>query len=287
MFDDFMVNTWIGASIVAAVAGVVGFFVVIRGASFAAHALPLGTFPGAAAASVLGVNPLFGLLVFSGLGVLGISQLGRRGRHDIATALSLVTLLGLGALFLSMTNEYSQGVYALLFGEVLGVSSSDLVPVAAISVVLVALVVILFRPLLLSSVSPELGEARGVPARRMELLFLIVVALATAMALPVVGALLVYSLMVGPASAARALTNRPLRAMLLSAALSVATVWASIALSFASDWPIGFFVGSLSALAYGAGRTWAWAAFSRGKQIPQLPATVRSSSTQPQSRARP
>jgi zinc/manganese transport system permease protein len=263
MFDDFMVNTWIAATLIAAVAGIVGFFVVIRGASFAAHALPLSAFPGAAAANLMGVNPLVGLLVFSGLGVAGISQLARRGRRDLATALSLVMLLGLGALFLSRTTEYFQAVYALLFGEVLGVSNEDLWPVAVLSVVSVALILILFRPLLLSSVSPELGEARGVSARLMEVLFLGVVALATAMALPVVGALLVFSLMVGPASAARALTDRPLRAMLLSAVLAVVTVWAAIALSFVSEWPIGFFVGGLSAFAYAVGRTSAWAPLSR------------------------
>ena len=259
MFDDFMVNTWIAATMIAAVAGIVGFFVVIRGASFAAHALPLSAFPGAAAANLLGVNPLVGLLVFSGLGVVGISQLARRGRRDVATALSLVMLLGLGALFLSRTTEYFQAVYALLFGEVLGVSNQDLAPVAALSVMSIALTMMLFRPLLLNSVSPELGEARGVSPRGIEFLFLAIVALATAMALPVVGALLVFSLMVGPAAAARAFTDRPLVAMLLSAALSVVTVWVSIALSFASDWPIGFFVGSLSALAYAAGRARAWA----------------------------
>jgi zinc/manganese transport system permease protein len=258
MFADFMVNTWIAASLVAVVAGVVGFFVVARGASFAAHALPLSAFPGAAAANLLGINPLLGLLVFSGLGVIGISQLARRARRDVATALSLVMLLGLGALFLSRTTEYFQAVYALLFGEVLGVSSEDLGPVAVLSAVSIALIVMLFRPLLLSSVSPELGEARGVSARLMDILFLGVVALATAMALPVVGALLVFSLMVGPASAARALTARPLHAMLLSAVLAVVTVWASIALSFVMNWPIGFFVGGLSALAYGAGRACMW-----------------------------
>ncbi len=263
MFSSFMVNTWIAATIVAAVAGVVGFFVVIRGAAFAAHALPLGSFPGAAAASLLGINPLIGLLVFSGLGVIGISQLGRRGRQEVATALSLVTLLGLGALFLSMSSEYSQATFALLFGEVLGVSRSELAPVPALSAVGMGLTAMLFRPLLLSSVSPELGQARGISAARMELLFLTIVALATSMALPVVGALLVFSLMVGPASAARALADQPLRAMLLSGALSVLTVWVAIALSFVSNWPIGFFVGSLSAGAYGVGRMWTWAAFAR------------------------
>jgi zinc/manganese transport system permease protein len=256
LFSSFMINTWIAATMVAAVAGVVGFFVVIRGSSFAAHALPLGTFPGAAAASLVGVNPLLGLLVFSGLGVIGISQLGRRGRQEVATALSLVTLLGLGALFLSMSTEYSQATYALLFGEVLGVSSGDLMPVAAISAVSITLTVVLFRPLLLNCVSLELGEARGISAARIDLLFLVVVALATAMALPVVGTLLVFSLMVGPASAARAMTARPLRAMLLSAAISLVIIWAAIAVSFVSNWPVGFFVGSLSAVAYGVGRVW-------------------------------
>lgn len=263
MFDDFMINPWIAATLVAVVAGIVGFFVVIRGASFAAHALPLGAFPGAAAANLLGVNPLIGLLVFAGLGVAGISQLARRGRRDLATALSLVLLLGLGALFLSRTTAYFQAVYALLFGEVLGVSDADLGPVAALSALTLALVVILFRPLLLTSVSAELAAARGVSARMMEVLFLCVVALATSMALPVVGALLVFSLMVGPASAARVLTDRPLVAVLLSAVLAVVTVWTAIALSYVSEWPVGFFVGSLSAVAYGAGRCWSWQGANR------------------------
>jgi zinc/manganese transport system permease protein len=263
MFDDYMVNTWIAATLIAGVAGVVGFFVVIRGAAFSAHALPLSAFPGAAAANLIGIDPLIGLLAFSGFGVVGISHLGRRGRRDVATALSLVMLLGLGALFLSFTTEYFQAVYALLFGEVLGVGAQDLGPVAALSALSIAMIVALFRPLLLSSVSPELAETIGMSARWMEVLFLSVVAIATAMALPVVGALLVFSLMVGPASAARTLTDRPFAAMLISAAISIVTVWASIALSFALDCPIGFFVGALSAIAYIAGRAWAWAKQSR------------------------
>ncbi len=254
MFASFLVNTWIVATIVAAAAGVVGFFVVLRGNSFAAHALPLGTFPGAAAASLLGINPLFGLLTFSGLGVIGISQLGKAGRPEIATALSLVMLLGLGALFLSMSNEYSQATYALLFGEVLGVSSLEIVPVAVVSAVSLALTALLFRPLLLNAVSPELAEARSVPAGRTDILFLGILALTTSAAVPVVGVLLVFSLTIGPPSAARALTNRPVRAMLLSACLSLLTVWASIALALRLGWPVGFFVGGLGALAYGLGR---------------------------------
>jgi zinc/manganese transport system permease protein len=254
MFSSFMANTWIVASIVAAVAGFVGFFVVIRGASFAAHALPLGTFPGAAAASLAGINPLFGLVGFAGLGVIGISWLGQRGRHEVATALCLVTLLGLGALFLSMTSEYSQEVYALLFGEVLGVSNSDLAPVAAIGAFSIVVTAALFRPLLLSSVSPDLAQARGISSRTMDLAFLTILGLATAMALPVVGALLVFSLMVGPAAAARSLTDRPLLAICVSVGISLVSVWAAIALSYVSNWPVGFFVGVLGPVCYGLGR---------------------------------
>lgn len=254
MFSSFMINTWVGATLVAIVAGAVGFFVVLRGSSFAAHALPLGAFPGAAAANFLGLNELSGLIVFSGLGVIGISQLSRKGQHDVATALCLVTLLGLGTLFLSMTSQYSQGVYALLFGEVLGISTSDIAPVAAMSAVAIAAVAILFRPLLLSSLSPELAEARGVSSRRMELYFLVILAFATCISVPVVGALLVFSLMVGPAAAARALTDRPHLAIFLSAGISLITVWISIALSYVLDWPVGFFVGSIGALSYAMGR---------------------------------
>jgi zinc/manganese transport system permease protein len=256
MFSSFMTNAWIVASIVAAVAGIVGFFVVIRGASFAAHALPLGTFPGAAAASLAGVNPLIGLVGFAVLGVIGISWLGRRERHEVATALCLIMLLGCGALFLSMTNEYSQEVYALLFGEVLGISNSDLAPIAAIGAFSIAVMAALFRPLLLSSVSPDLAQARGVSGSGMELVFLTILALATAMALPVVGALLVFSLMIGPASAARTLTDRPLLAILLSVGMSLITAWAAIALSYLSNWPVGFFVGAFAAASYGLGRVW-------------------------------
>ena len=257
MFAAFMMNTWAVATIVAPVAGVVGFFVVLRGSAFPAHAIPKGAFAGAAGAALLGLSTLLGLAVFSVLGALSIGALGRRGRRDAATALTLVMMLALGSAFLSRTTEYEPQIYSLLFGEVLGVSTTELLPVAILGAVCIVAVLALYRPLMLSSVVPGIGEAKGVRSYRMEMCFLIVVALATAMTVPVVGALLIFSLMIGPPAAARSITSRPLVAMLLSVAIALVTVWVSIAASYLYNWPVGFFVGALGALSYGAGRAWA------------------------------
>ena len=257
MFSSFMMNAWTTATIVAVVAGVVGYFVVLRGSPFPAHAIPKGAFAGAAAASLLGISTLIGLAVFSLLGALGIGTLGRRGRHDVATALALVMMLALGAAFLSRTTEYEPEIYSLLFGEILGVSTSEILPIAALGIACIAAVAVIYRPLMLSSVVPEVAEAKGIRSHRIEMCFLVVVALATAMTVPVVGALLIFSLMIGPPAAARSLTSRPLLAMVLSVVIALITVWAAIALSYQYNWPVGFFVGMLGALSYGLGRGWA------------------------------
>lgn len=257
MFSGFMVNTWTVASIVAIVAGVVGFFTVLRGSAFAAHAVPNGSFAGAAGATLIGVNTLIGLGVCSLLGALGIGWLGRRGRHDAVTALTLVALLGCGALFLDLSAAYAPEVYSLLFGEVLGISRSELAPTAALAAVCIVAIALLYRPLLLSSVMPEVGEARGVSRFAMELCFLAVLALATAMTVPVVGTFLIFSLIIGAPAAARSLSDRPGRALALSVAFALAIVWAAIALSYETNYPVGFFVGSISAASYALGRIWA------------------------------
>ena len=253
----FMMNAWTTATIVAVVAGVVGYFVVLRGSAFPAHAIPKGAFAGAAGAALLGISTLIGLGVFSLLGALGIGAMSRRGRRDVATALALVLMLALGAAFLSRTTEYEPEIYSLLFGEILGVSSSEILPVAVLGIACIVAIAVIYRPLMLSSITPEIAEARGVRSHRIEMCFLIVVALATTMTVPVVGALLIFSLMIGPPSAARSLTSRPLLALCLSVVIALITVWAAIAASYLYNWPVGFFVGVLGALSYGLGRGWA------------------------------
>ena len=259
MLSGFMVHAWIVATIVAVVAGAVGFFVVLRGSAFVADALPTGAFAGAAGASLIGVNTLVGLGAFSLLGALGIGWLGRRSRPDVATALTLVMMLGLGSLFLSFSGQYASEVYSLMFGEVLGISVNEIAPVAVLGAVSVAALIVIYRPLLLTSVMPELAESRAIRAARVETLFLVVLALATSMALPVVGALLIFSLMIGPPAAARSFTDRPALAIGLSVTIAVGTAWAAIAASYQTNWPVGFFVGALGAGWYAVGRiatTW-------------------------------
>ena len=271
MFSSLMLNTWIAATAVAVIAGATGFFAVLRGSPFAAHAIPNGAFAGAAGASLLGLNPFAGLAVFSVAGALGIAGLSRRARSDVATALTFVMMLGIGALFVSWSSQYAQEAYSLLFGEVFGVSTGEVLPILALGAASVAVIVVMFRPLMLSSALPEVAEARGVSARRMELVFLLVMALATSMTVPVVGALLMFSLMIGPAAAARSLTARPALAMALSVAIALVTVWAGIALSYQSNWPLGFFVGVLGAAFYLFGRAWAAARRRLAVRAPAAP----------------
>ena len=254
MFSSFMMNTWIAATVVAVIAGVTGFFAVLRGSTFAAHAIPNGAFAGAAGAGLLGLNVLWGLAAFAVAGALGIGALGRRARHDVVTALMLVLMLGLGALFVSWSTEYAEETYSLLFGEVFGVSRTEVVPILVLGIVAIVAIAVMFRPLMLTSAMPEVADARGVSTRRFELAFLIVMALATSMTIPVVGALLMFSLMIGPAAAARSVTARPGVAVALSVGIALVTVWAGIVLSYHTNWPLGFFVGVGGALFFLLGK---------------------------------
>jgi zinc/manganese transport system permease protein len=256
MFDSFMINAWEAATIVAIVAGVVGFFTVLRGAAFAAHSLPNGAFAGAAGAVLIGANTIVGLGVFSLAGAGMIAGLGRRARSDVATALTIVLMLAAGDLFLSRTSNYAPEVFSLLFGQVLGVSTSELAPTAVIAALCMLAIGALYRPLMLSSVAPEVAEARGVNTRIMDLAFLVVVALVTTMAVPVVGSLLIFSLLIGPPAAARSFTNRPPVAIGLSVLVALVTVWAAIAVSYETNLPVGFFVGAISAFGYLGARAW-------------------------------
>jgi len=257
MFSGFMWNAWEVGTMVAIVGGVVGFFVVLRGSSFPAHAIPNGAFAGAAGANLIGINPLIGLGVFSFAAALGIGGLARRGRADAVTALALVMMLALGAAFLSLSTQYEPQIFSLLFGEILGVSANEIAPVIVLGAVCIIAVAVLYRPLLLASIAPDVAAARGLRPQRLEIAFLIVIACATTMTVPVVGALLIFTLMIGPSAAAQCFTNRAGRAIVGSVAIALLTIWMALACAYESNWPVGFYVSVFSAVWYGVGRGYA------------------------------
>jgi zinc/manganese transport system permease protein len=256
VFVPYLLDGWIVATLVALASGFAGFFVVLRRESFAAHALPMAAFPGAAAAVLFGVAQIYGLVVAALLGVGLLLWLKRGQRNDAATALALVALLALGALFLSLSGRYADAVYALLFGQVFAVGPGDIAPAVALGVLVPLAVLAGFRPLLLSALAPELASVRGANCGWVDALFLLLLALAAALALPVTGALLVFSLMTGPAGAACVLLRSPKAALALSVGLALALIWSALALSYATGWPAGFFTGALAAVLYLAARMW-------------------------------
>lgn len=251
---------WVGAA-VAVVSGLVGVFVIVRGQSFAGHALTDLGATGAAGAVLVGANVWYGFLSFGLMAGVGIEGLGNRVRNrDVATGLVLSFAMGLGALFLYFDTFQANASVSMLvlFGSVF-VFDPALTPLL-ITVGLVALVLlfILYRPLLLSSVSPILAQARGVPVRLVSVLFMLVLAAAVEDGALVLGALLSTALLIGPAATAVRLTARPGRALFWSALLAVASTWAGIVCSYDSyywppygrGWPVSFFIAVIVLMVY-------------------------------------
>ncbi len=248
---DFMRNAFAAATIVAALSGLVGWFLVLRGQVFAGHALGHIGFTGATGAVLIGVPPLWGLLAVTVIGGIGMGALGERleGR-DVAIGIVLAVALGLGLLFLHFFTAYANEATALLFGNVLGVDAGTVWVLLGLALASIAGLAVIARPLLFASLQPELAEARGVPVRLVAVLFLAIVAVATAESAQIVGILLVFALMVGPAAAAQRLTTRLGWGVALAALLAVAEAWAGLTLAFYTDWPTSFWITALSGAVY-------------------------------------
>jgi zinc/manganese transport system permease protein len=249
---DFMQTAFEAGTVVAIVAGAVGYFLVLRNLAFAGHALSHVGFAGATGAVLLGVAPFWGLIAFTVAGGIGMGLLGDqlRGR-DVAVGIMLSLSLGLGVLFLHLYTTYATQASSLLFGNVLGVSPENLWDMLVLGVLTLAFLTAIARPLVFATLDPELAEARGVSLRLIAVLFLIVVAIAVAEAVQVVGILLVFALMVGPAAAALRCTTRLKSGIALAIALAVAETWAGIALAYVTDWPPSFWITLLSSVVYG------------------------------------
>lgn len=248
---EFMVHAFEAGTIVAIVAGAIGYFVVLRGSSFAAHALSHIGFAGATGAVVLALNPIIGLLAFTvGAGV-AIGALGNRLRgRDVTIGIVLAWALGLGVLFLSLYRGFATEAYALLFGQILGISTADVEVTLAAGVVTLAALVAVYRPLLFSSVDEELASAKGVPVTALSIGFMAILAVAVTEAVQVVGVLLIFALIVTPAAIAVRFSSRPPVAIVLGIALALGFTWLGLAISFYSPHPVSFFVTSLAFATY-------------------------------------
>jgi zinc/manganese transport system permease protein len=263
LFDDltslfhyeFMVHAFQAGTIVAIVAGAIGYFVVLRASAFAAHALSHIGFAGATGAVVLGISPVFGLLAFTLASGVTIGALGNRLRgRDVTIGIVLAWTLGLGVLFLSLYRGYATEAYALLFGEILGISSTDVAITLVAGIVTVVALIAIYRPLLFSSVDDDLAGAKGVPVTALSIAFMAILAVAVTEAVQVVGVLLIFALIVTPAAIAVRFTSRPMVAIAAGVGLAVAFTWAGLTMAYYSPHPVSFFITSTAFATYVAVR---------------------------------
>ena len=248
---DFMRNAFAAAGVAAVVSGLVGYFLVLRGQTFAGHALSHIGFAGATGAVLIGLAPVWGLVGFTVAAGIGIGMLGERlSSRDVAIGVVLSLALGLGLLFLHYYTAFATQATALLFGNVLAVDHSTIVTLIVLAVITIAGLASLMRPLIFATLQPELAEAKGVPLRFVSTAFLVVVALAVSQSAQIVGVLLVFALMVGPPATAQRLVAGLWAGMALSAGLALAEAWLGLVIAYHTDWPVSFCIAMLSALGY-------------------------------------
>jgi zinc/manganese transport system permease protein len=239
--SSFMSNAVIGGTIVALAAGLIGYFVVVRHAAFAAHALAHIGFPGATGAVLLGVPVAVGLGVFCVGGALVIGVLGKRaGEREVVTGTVLAMATALGLFFNSLATKSSSTVTNVLFGNLLAISRGQLLSFAILLMVLGLSVGIIYRPLLFTSVNALVAEAKGVPVRALSMIFMALLGLTVTMAVQAVGTLLLFALVVTPAATAIMLTPRPVMAMVASTAISLTAVWLGLGASAMFNLPPSF-----------------------------------------------
>lgn len=248
---DFMRHAYYAGSITAVLCALIGYFVVIRGLAFASHSLGHIGFAGAAGAGLVGLSPPIGQMIVSVIAALGMGTLGERiEKSDTVIGILLAFFLGLGILFIYFYKTYAVSVMNILFGDILGVSSQLIFIMSIATVISLLVLSIIARPLLFASLEPELAEARGISLKLISILFLCLTAVAVTVASQIVGILLVFTLLVGPAASAINLVKTFWRGLGLSVLISLLIVWLGIFLTYATDWPSAFWFSALSLFFY-------------------------------------
>ncbi|HYB44976.1 MAG TPA: metal ABC transporter permease [Nitrososphaerales archaeon] len=240
---EFMQHAIETSWIISVVAGVTGYFVVLRRSAFVAHAYSEIGFAGASGAILLGLDPLVGLVLGSITGGIAIAALGRRiTNRDTQIGIVLAFALGLGLLFISLYKAFSTAAISILFGEILGISSNEVLITLVAGLGILVAMGFLYRPLLFASLDEDVAEAKGMPMLFLGTAFMIVVALAVSFAIQVTGVLLIFSLMVTPAATAQYVSMRPNRAILISVGISLLATQVGLFVGYFTPYPVSFFI---------------------------------------------
>jgi zinc/manganese transport system permease protein len=256
----FMVNAFRAGTIVAVVAGVIGWFMVLRRQAFAGHTLALVGFPGAAGAVWLGISAVwgfFGFCIGAALLIAGLRPGGGDGYSEESAGIGVVQAFALacGFLFVSLYRGFLNGINALLFGSFLGITDGQVAVLLVVGALALAALAAIGRPLLFASIDPDVAAARGVRVRGLSVLFLVLLGLTVAEVSQITGTLLVFALLVMPAAAAQLLTARPALGLALTVTIGLAVTWLGLAVAYFSPYPIGFFVTTFAFAAYVAAAT--------------------------------
>ncbi|HBM16309.1 MAG TPA: ABC transporter permease [Lentisphaeria bacterium] len=249
---DFMQNAFIAGTIIAFICGIISYFVIVRRIAFAAHALGHISLTGAAGAAIIGLSPMSGLLTLNIISAIIMGLIGDRIRKsDMAVGIVLTFFLGIGAYFLYLYQTgYAGSIMAIMFGDILSVSSRQIfIIVILTSIVLISLLIIM-RPLLFSSIDPTIASSKRIPSEALSIYFLILLAITVSMACQIVGALLIFALLVGPGAAASECCDGFYSSLSVSIGVSILSVWLSLLISFYANLPTSFCITMLISFFY-------------------------------------
>ncbi|PLS29453.1 metal ABC transporter permease [Bifidobacterium parmae] len=251
----FMANAFLAGLCIAFAAGVMGYFTIARHSTFAAHALAHIGLPGATGAVLLGLPVSLGLGAFALGGALVIGALGKRvSEREIATGTVLAFATGLGLFFARLSSSASQQMQSILFGSILTITTMQIIGFAIFDAVLLAVLAVIYRPLLFSSLDEQVAQAKGVPVGWMNVAFMAIMAGVITIAVPAVGTLLIFALVITPAAAANIVASSPLRAMVAAGAICLVSIWGGLVLSAMFPAPPSFIIVTISTLFWAAAK---------------------------------
>lgn len=248
---DFIHNAFMAGTLIAILAGVIGYFVVLKQLAFTSHALSHIGFAGACGAGLLGLSLMGGQLLITLLAACIIVMLGEKvRRNDTVIGVTLSFSLGLGSLFLYLYNNYAGSANRILFGDLLSVSQHDIYQMLFLGAFCLLVMASIARPLWFSALLPELAVARGLPVKRLQIVFFVLLAIAITLTSQAVGILLVFTLLIGPPAIAVKFTQKFWSGILLSVLFNLIVIWFALVASSVSNWPLSFWVSAIVLIAY-------------------------------------